>query len=49
MVPHDVATISRNVIKRFIDPAPLEFTGPTGEYRADGLPPHLKCDWRKGV
>ena len=35
---NDVATISRNVIKRFLDPAPFEINGPLGEDCAERQP-----------
>lgn len=41
---NDVATISRNVIQRFLDPAPFEITGPVGEDSAERQPPHPDYD-----
>jgi hypothetical protein len=41
---NDVATISRNVIERFIDPGPFEITGPVGEDGGERQPPHPDYD-----
>ncbi len=41
---NDVATISRNVIERFLDPAAFEITGPLGADSAERTPPHPDYD-----
>jgi len=41
---NDVATISRNVIERFLDPAPFEITRPIGVNGGERQPPHPDYD-----
>jgi N,N-dimethylformamidase len=41
---NDVATISRNVIQRFLDPAPFEISGPIGADSGERQPPHPDYD-----
>lgn len=41
---NDVATISRNVIERFLDPAPFEITGPIGANSTERTSPHPDYD-----
>jgi len=41
---NDVATISRNVIERFLDPAPFEMDGPIGADSGERKPPHPDYD-----
>ena len=41
---NDVATISRNVIERFLDPAPFEITGEIGANGAERTPLHPDYD-----
>ncbi|MDA9580679.1 LamG domain-containing protein [Luminiphilus sp.] len=41
---NDVATISRNVIERFLDPAAFEITGPLGADSDERTPPHPDYD-----
>jgi N,N-dimethylformamidase len=41
---NDVATISRNVVERFLDPAPFEISGPIGANGGDRQPPHPDYD-----
>ncbi|MDH3750863.1 MAG: hypothetical protein OEU40_09720, partial [Gammaproteobacteria bacterium] len=41
---NDVATISRNVIERFLDPEPFEINGPLGEDSGERKPPHPDYD-----